>query len=595
MVMHETSGARLSARQRRFRPRPILTAAPILAGALLAGVSAHAGLTDSLDQVSALSGFSPRVRSVAAYVFVAGALAFAGFFNLTVFLLRRREAAPGYLALTCLALTLNVLLPNTSLLPLDRMMPWLTGVLLQRIDLVTLSIVIATGQLLLRRLFPLDVSRIAAVTVGWTTALTVAAALIVPSPLVGAVYTIYVGFVGVFCLYVVWASVRAVVFRRPDAVLVAAGMALAGVCGGIDALIVLGILPPLPMFLPFALVAVAAIMSFIIARRFTAAFYATERARAELQEKNEALARMDAIKEENRRRTRQEQHLRMVQRRLAETLDRVPLPVCAVDDNAAIAFANEQAHQLLAGGTEPILGKQIDTLVAPSPLAPHSSQSLSEQCSRLEPGSHVHVDVIPGAPEGGAAQWTAEMIPLSLDDDELTVLLFHPPGSNRAHDRVFSLFVEELNLNRRRLDRLNRALARCGPGESIDFDTVRQDLGAVDAALAHMGAALHEPESDRPAIAREVMSLAKACWEESTGLTTLELAHESGLWHVDVSPDGHERTRTLDRYFDVRTFPRRPRWKQIQATGDFVLTRCTEPSETRRKLEEAMSRLRVSA
>ncbi|MBD3241725.1 MAG: hypothetical protein GF331_14130 [Chitinivibrionales bacterium] len=593
-MMCNTRRALLSPRQCSCRFRPILTAALVLTGVLLSGAFGHDSLANPVDLVSTVSGFSPRVRSITVYVFVAGALAFAGFFNLTVFLLRRREAAPGYLALTCLALTINVLLPNTSLLPLDRVMPWLTGALLQRIDLVTLSTVIAAGQLLLRRLFPLDVSRIAAVTVVWASALTVAAVLIVPSAMVGTAYNIYVGFVAAFCLYVVWVSVRSVVFRRPDAVLVAAGMALAGVGGGIDALMVLGILPPLPMFLPFALVAVAAIMSFIIARRFTAAFYATERARAELQEKNEALARMDAIKEEMRRRTRQEQHLRMVQRRLAETLDTVPLPVCAVDDNAAIAFANEQAHQLLSPGSESILGKPIDIFA--SPLSPDADQSqpLSERCSQLDAGSHEREDVTLGGTATEEVRRVVEMIPLSLDNDELTVLLFHPPDETPADEKTFGLVVEELNRNRRRLDRLNRALARSTPGEPIDFATVRQDLGAIDAALAHMGAALHESETDRPAIGREVMTLAKTYWEECTGMTTLELAHESGLWHVDVSPDGHERTRTLDRYFDIRTFPRRPRWKQIEATGDFVLARCTELSETRRKLEEALSRLRIS-
>lgn len=73
-----------------------------------------------------------------------------------------------------------------------------------------------------------------------------------------------------------------------------------------------------------------------------------------------------------------------------------------------------------------------------------------------------------------------------------------------------------------------------------------------------------------------------------------DLTRQSGLWRVYTNRDGWERAQTLDRYLDTVTFPEKPRWRQILATADFVLTVCQKPSELRNHLEPTLSKLRMA-
>jgi hypothetical protein len=290
-------------------------------------------------------------------------------------------------------MTTNILLPNTATIFLrDRF----AESLILRADLASLCIMIASGQFLIREFFPLDMSRKIVRLIALLSSSIAIFALVFPALQIEPLYRIYVGCIGFICLYSTYIAIRVLILKRSDARLMGASLLIVGIAGGADVLTVLQIWHSQPMMLPAGLLVMTGIMSFMVARRFTAAFFAIDRYSTELKEKNEALLRQDTI----------------------------------------------------------------------------------------------------------------------------------------------------------------------------------------------------SSKSERIGISREIMEISVAYWETSTGKSKLMLARESGLWVVEVTPDGFERARTLDRYLDTRTFPDMPRWKKILATGDFVLAQCTGSESTRQQLKTALNLLR---
>ncbi|MBD3239376.1 MAG: hypothetical protein GF331_02235, partial [Chitinivibrionales bacterium] len=234
----------------------------------------------------------------ASYAFLAGALLVAGITNLTFFLLRRKERACGYLSAICLAFAVNVLLPNTSRLPLRRLLPWLTDTFSIRLDLFTLSIAIGSSWFLTRELFPRDVPLRLVKVAAWLSAVVAGAALTTPFPVVDIAYRLYLAMIGLYCMYCAYIAVRALVLKRPDARPAAVGICIIALAGGIDVLSVLQVVRPLPLFISTALLIFTCILSYIVARRFTSAYAASEQLSRELKEANTALSRMDAVKDQ---------------------------------------------------------------------------------------------------------------------------------------------------------------------------------------------------------------------------------------------------------------------------------------------------------
>lgn len=60
-------------------------------------------------------------------------------------------------------------------------------------------------------------------------------------------------------------------------------------------------------------------------------------------------------------------------------------------------------------------------------------------------------------------------------------------------------------------------------------------------------------------------------WEITTGLNKADLAQLSGFWTTTVEPNGTTRTRTMDRYLDLKQMPQKPKTGLVIRTAQFVL------------------------
>ncbi len=79
-------------------------------------------------------------------------------------------------------------------------------------------------------------------------------------------------------------------------------------------------------------------------------------------------------------------------------------------------------------------------------------------------------------------------------------------------------------------------------------------------------------------------------WELSTQSTRIELAENSGIWRVSID-NGRLRTRSMDRYLTLRLLPKKPRWKEMLRTANFVLNECTDETPAKQLLSTKLEKL----
>ncbi|WP_373682448.1 7TM diverse intracellular signaling domain-containing protein [Desulfovibrio sp. JC010] len=128
---------------------------------------------------------------------------------------------------------------------------------------------------------------------------------------------------------------------------------------------------------------------------------------------------------------------------------------------------------------------------------------------------------------------------------------------------------------------------------SRKLDSLEKETIAVNRELIHvLTRKTEEKKPDKRELAVWLMNESLECWEKCTGKSKADLASESGIWNIYIEKDGYARTQTLDRYMSIDTLPERPRWKNIYATAEFVISNCSGKTEASAKLEQNLNQLK---
>ncbi len=92
-----------------------------------------------------------------------------------------------------------------------------------------------------------------------------------------------------------------------------------------------------------------------------------------------------------------------------------------------------------------------------------------------------------------------------------------------------------------------------------------------------------------------LMSKNLEVWRQTTLDNKVGLAQKSQLWKVTVD-DGRLRTRALDRYLNINSLPKVPRWRSVIKTSHYILSECDLSDANRtilkNQLEDFMEKLR---
>lgn len=153
---------------------------------------------------------------------------------------------------------------------------------------------------------------------------------------------------------------------------------------------------------------------------------------------------------------------------------------------------------------------------------------------------------------------------------------------------------EKLAAIQERLKDIDGLLSGMLPESSLKNGEILFGLSELNRDFVQINLLLQRPSThgnERCCLAVRVMNLCVEYWGNCSGTDKFDLARSSRLWTVYTNPDGWERTQTLDKYFDLNTLPKRPNWKKVLATADFVLHSCLDPSPLRENLEKSAEQL----
>lgn len=315
----------------------------------------------------------------------------------------------------------------------------------------------------------------------------------------------------------------------------------------------------------------------------------------DLKQSYETLRENLRLKKEIEQRDLTELHLRMAQKRLASILDAQKDVIIAVNQDIEIIFCNSNSESLLGYGTDMLLGKSVFDIFTPD--SRKKAKFIMEQMfnSSNHPRSRDSIkkfNLIKG--DSTHIKSVIRFAVIETDDEQLLIIKINKPEKNKSIDRISAeLFLKELNRNRHRIKILDEYITN--PSISSKEQVIGKGLKEVDKALEELEKTFREPnaESERKKLGVRVMNLALEYWIESTGSSKVDLAVMSGLWKVYMNENGFERTQTLDKYLDIRLFPKVPRWSKVYRTVDFVLLSCQDESDLRTELEKTFLKFQM--
>jgi len=291
------------------------------------------------------------------------------------------------------------------------------------------------------------------------------------------------------------------------------------------------------------------------------------------------------LKRKNRERSDLEQEMRVHQKKLQtlsiDTADmhqlflNVNIPLLCTDATGAVIFCSE-AFQTLASKT-------------------HTTAKLSDHFPRLweyvlntfNADDKLEKDLL--IPK----ETITDALPASINSVWIHQMRF-------LDDTLVFLFIDEHNNHEvalqtadqiRKFSEFNQSLMITLSYTSDVHIQQSEQLLPITKAMQQLNKKLnHEnPRSeDHSGLKQALVDLMITCvetWQRSTDTTPIDLAEKSGLWLIDID-SGRLRTRTMDRYTDIKKMPKIPRWRQVVKTAHFVLSNCKLNIQERQLLNE---------
>ena len=315
-----------------------------------------------------------------------------------------------------------------------------------------------------------------------------------------------------------------------------------------------------------------------------------------LKEAYDALRENFRLKKELALRKQTELDLRFMQRRLSEMLHAVDEALIAVNAAKEISFCSRAFEALTGYQAENLLGNPFLSLVHdPGDRIVRALAGALDGKAPV-PGDTDHFNGIRlSRANGKTLEADLLVTPLELEDEPLCLLLLRqPPSPGKGLPPAAMEIIEAFNRSREWFSALEEKIGRLDAGGLKGRREITADVQAIVALFDHL-----DPNLDDEArmvmkrrLAVKVMNLSLDYWTAAARTSKIELAERSRIWNIYIEKDGYARTQTLDRYLDIRSLPKRPRWKQVCATADFVLTARNDPSPIRDRLEASLSRLR---
>jgi len=286
---------------------------------------------------------------------------------------------------------------------------------------------------------------------------------------------------------------------------------------------------------------------------------------------------------------------------LLRMLDALDEAVIGVNEREEIRFCNRAGEKLLLYPADDLRGRLIWSIFRTNTadiLRPFLCAADGDFCVSGQ-GERVFRVGLEGRC-GNNCYVNVQVVPFLSASSVYFLFILKCPGkaSGFIWQRQWNVTVtpvdEELAAIEKKLKGLDDILSELLPDPSVETGQILFGLSEINLSLVRINHLLQRSPlktSNKAFLAIKVMNLCVEYWIECCGTDKFDLARESKLWTVYTNPDGWERAQTLEKYLDVSTLPKRPNWRKILATANFVLHNCLDPSPLREKLEKALEQL----
>jgi CheY-like chemotaxis protein len=277
------------------------------------------------------------------------------------------------------------------------------------------------------------------------------------------------------------------------------------------------------------------------------------------------------LKDEIERRESLEDELSELNARLLNVLDISAELIILMNDDLQIIYANEKANNALSNLNQGLLGLSILDLV---------NEELGRALQRLikeQPSEAVTMNTAGISP---GINWNASIKNYFEYDKAYLALVITPEFESTLPEPSQSAAIVdltfELNESRKKIDEIEGVLRQV-ISEPFTAETSSKDSETNQQALLSSSSTEISASLPNLSVHKEnLVSLLRTSlnlWERDTNTGKVELAERSRYWRVYV--DGTTvKTRTFDKYLNIKSVPDRPRWRAVVRTANYVLARC---------------------
>ncbi len=312
------------------------------------------------------------------------------------------------------------------------------------------------------------------------------------------------------------------------------------------------------------------------------------------------------LQEQIKRYREAENRLHASRQRLARMLDISNDALATIDAGGEIVYTNRRAAELLQTNQDSLVGRPIDVLIAGNLTAFHPLQFPFDQALVSSEEKVQHLPCVIVLPRDNQSASSTEhslsvtvcILPLNLEQEfyvvtfqeaahhELTV-----PAQAVAESDLPKL-IEQVNLNATRSQLIGELLSELTADKLQQEPHLVAQLEELDGIIEQLGRSidLDQIESSFRILLVELLQYCVEVWQRVTNRTVIDLAEESRIWRVSID-NGRLRARSMERYLDIETLPKNPRWREVTRTAYYLLANLELGPEDKQQLEERIDRL----
>lgn len=296
--------------------------------------------------------------------------------------------------------------------------------------------------------------------------------------------------------------------------------------------------------------------------------FARVRALLEASAGRASLVENRLLKQEIEHRLLLQEQLHQDQERLLALLGEGADPMVFLDEQGGVLFASRALARLLGQEPEAMEGQMLDEWLA-APLAsqwPDMTAQPERELDFLVAGQRDTLN--------------ARALPINLGGQHAYALTL---GTEPRQDD-------------NRMAALENALKSLSRQAIIEDGQLLGELSRLGGEFRSLADDLIRQQDDEPLRRAlvDTMRLTLETWQQSTGKGKIVLAEKSKLWRVYMDRSSPQ-TRTLDKYLNLDTLPKAPRWKTVVASAEYVLKHCPLNEVQHQSLHQSTQRLRQLA